>query len=294
MTRIVLAQRAHLIGELAARGIDAHCVIVADDDNLDIAREHGFATVEMDNSDLGAKFNAGMRYACVEGGATHVVSIGSDDWVHPDVFDVLPEPPYVQTRARLALVDLPTGQLSLAHVSRETGSIPWIVPRAMLEACSFRPIPPGKRRGMDWWLTQGLHGRTGGRRQSVQWLHHDPHALAAVDWKCGANLTPYSRLARNPFVRERDDYPWPRLRELYPDTLVDLAYATHLGMRSGRIEVGDAPPVPPVRRARRRGAPAPVPLAPAASHPRPSRRPRRTIPAPKCPAGERRRAASER
>ena len=40
------------------------------------------------NEDLGEKFNAGYRYAG-RMGAQLFVHIGSDDWVHPDVFDIL-------------------------------------------------------------------------------------------------------------------------------------------------------------------------------------------------------------
>ena len=88
MTRLALAQRRWLCDELAARGLDANCVIVADDENLDIAREYGFDTVEVDNRGLGRRFNAGYRHAADQG-ADYLVHVGSDDWVHPDLFDIL-------------------------------------------------------------------------------------------------------------------------------------------------------------------------------------------------------------
>jgi hypothetical protein len=239
VSRLVFAQRAHLVGQLAARGIDAHCVIVADDENLDLARQHGFATVEMDNTFLGAKVNAGMRYACVEGGATHVVAVGSDDWVHPSYFRHLPEPPFLQTRRRIALLDLPSGELAVAEHPREQGIIPWIIPSEMLAPCGFQPIPPEKARGMDAWLIRGIQGwhryeRRPSRRQPLHWVNHDPHELAAVDFKSETNITPYANLARNPFIIERDQDPWARLRAYYPDELVDQAYALHLAKKEGR------------------------------------------------------------
>ena len=61
VTRLALAERRWLCDELATRGITANSVIVADDENLDIAREYDFHTITMDNSDLGLRFNAGYK-----------------------------------------------------------------------------------------------------------------------------------------------------------------------------------------------------------------------------------------
>jgi len=124
---MVLAERRWLCDELASRGLTANSIIVSDDENLDIAQEYGFPTIEHDNFDLGARFNAGYRYAAAQG-ADVFVHIGSDDWVHPDAFNVLnehsldeddamPEPtpgesvvwrrgPKVVAQRRLCLVDL--------------------------------------------------------------------------------------------------------------------------------------------------------------------------------------------
>src|SRR3954464_9355536 len=91
VTRLCLAQKKHLVRHLAARGITASVVVVADDENLDIAAEYGFDTVEQKNV-LGLKVNDGIEYAC-DNDADYVAFVGSDDWIHPDFFDSLPAVP---------------------------------------------------------------------------------------------------------------------------------------------------------------------------------------------------------
>ena len=75
LSAVCFDQRLDVIRTLAEHGIEAHCVVVADDENLDLARERGFATVEQDNEWLGRRFNDGIEYAC-RNGASRVVPIG--------------------------------------------------------------------------------------------------------------------------------------------------------------------------------------------------------------------------
>lgn len=82
LTKVCLEQRARMIERLP---FEAHCVVIGDDENLDVARELGFDIVEKDNQYVAAKFNAGYRHA-VASGATHCMPIGSDSWLHESVF----------------------------------------------------------------------------------------------------------------------------------------------------------------------------------------------------------------
>jgi hypothetical protein len=226
VTRLALAQRAHLAGELAARGIDCHTVIVADDENLEIARAHGFATVEMDNDHgLGRRFNAGYRRAAAEG-ADWLVHVGSDDWVHPDVFTPLlapVEPRPIISGRRIAFVDLLKGRMSTATLQGPTGVIPWIVPRQLLEPCGFAPIRPERVRGIDGELVRGLR-RAGAR---AQWVFHDPHDLARVDFKSDTNINTFAALPAS-LTRSLSTDPWAALTGRYPVELAELAQRTHL------------------------------------------------------------------
>lgn len=222
VSELVFAQRADLIRRLDGMGITAHAVIVADDENLDLAREHKFATVEMSNAYLGRKTNAGFRYACVEGDADFVVALGSDDWMHESAFEKLPGPTTIVAGRKLAVVDLEHGRMRGTVIRHRYGVIPWILPRFLLETRKFEPIKPEKRRGLDGSLVRGVTGP--GR---PRWLFHDPHELARVDFKTRWNITPYRQTVQLVGVGPEYTDPWRRLAELYPAELCELARATH-------------------------------------------------------------------
>jgi hypothetical protein len=232
VTRVVLAQRAHLCGALAEQGIDATSVVVADDENLELADEYGFHRVEQNNDLLGRKFNDGIEYALRELHADHIVLIGSDDWVHPDVFAVLPaaethmelptpEQPAVIYRpraemtagTRIALVDLPTGRMRLCHHNGRLGVIPWVIPRQAFG--SPRPLLDDQGKGIDGALYRGLKNRP-------KVVLHDPSAMARVDFKSDTNLNSFEAITRA--LGALDDLdPWKLLGQKYPSEAVALA-----------------------------------------------------------------------
>lgn len=236
VTRLALAQRRWLCDELATRGHDATSVIVADDENLEIAAEYGFETVEVGNDDLGEKFNAGYRHAA-ELGADLFVHIGSDDWVHPDVFTILDEvdlskPPateptinrpvaawndgwQVLAQKTLTVADLPTGRLQRCQYRRGYGCIPWLIPRAVFEPFGFAPIRPGLQRGCDGALASRIRART-------NWVVRDLPADMCVDFKSDPNLTPFDPMIGNIGVGPLRSLGV--LSGLYPGELVDQAW----------------------------------------------------------------------
>lgn len=237
VTRLVLAQRQRLIGELAGRGLDAHSLVVADDENLDIARDYGAVGVEHPNLPLGAKCNAGLRYAC-EQGADWIVWIGSDDWVHADCFDPLVDEyanaPRNRTRPillghRIAAVDLATGKLRRLRHGTRFGVIPWIVPRQLLTRSEFEPVRPQSNRGLDGALIRGMN-----RSRSRPTFHyHTPHDLRAVDFKTDTNLNTYDAISRALGVGPEEP-AWAALEEHYPADLVAMARDTHQELTGGR------------------------------------------------------------
>jgi hypothetical protein len=82
LTRACLRQRRELIDSLP---FPAQAVIVGDDANMDVARDLGFLTREMPNEYVSSKFNGGYATA-IEDGATHVMGVGSDSFLHPEAF----------------------------------------------------------------------------------------------------------------------------------------------------------------------------------------------------------------
>jgi len=235
VSALALAERRWLCDELAKRGHEGRSVIVADDENLELAREFGFDALEFPNDDLGEKFNAGFRYAA-DHGADIFCHVGSDDWVHPSVFDVLDrfdisEPPLpvfepgqsvvlwraapcVVTQRTATIVDMGTGRMQRITVSNRFGVIPWLMPRNLLERDDFSPIPAGFRRGIDGALISGLSTRP-------NWVFQD-HALdTLVDWKSPTNLTPYDHLAGS--LGDGQPVAISDLASSYPADLVALA-----------------------------------------------------------------------
>lgn len=221
ITRLVLEQRQRLCGELAARGVDAVSLIVADDENLDIAREYGCETVEAPNSPLGAKWNTGLQHAA-RTGADFVVWIGSDDWIHPDVFDPLigrnTGSPAIVTGRRLGIVDIRTGMLQRLSSPSQYGAIPWLIDARLLRTKNAEPLPPKLDRGLDGALVRGL--RLG--RLPFTWEWHDPHDFRCIDFKTETNITPYEGLARNIGVGDPEP-AWPALAAWFPADLVEKA-----------------------------------------------------------------------
>jgi hypothetical protein len=238
VTRLALAQRAHLCGVLAERGHEATAVLVADDENLDIAAEFGFVPLEQSNDELGRKFNDGFEYAFNELEADFVVHIGSDNWVHPDVFDVLPlsetempEPtaenpvvtwsdvPQIVAGTEMTLVDLAGARLRRARHDQRNGVIPWVIPRRAMERCGFRPVKETLNIGIDFSLVIGLGMRP-------EFVFHDPRDCARVDFKSDVNLNSFKAITGAIGIGDEEE-PWDVLGEHYPAHLVEMARRTH-------------------------------------------------------------------
>src|SRR3990167_7736133 len=108
ITRLCLEQRALVLEEFRAMGYEAHCVVAGDDENLDIAREFEMIALDRPNRPLGRKVNDMIEYACREGEADFVVTLGSDDWCLASQFRDLPDDLTVKASGHVAIVD-PTG-----------------------------------------------------------------------------------------------------------------------------------------------------------------------------------------
>jgi glycosyltransferase involved in cell wall biosynthesis len=222
VTRLVLAQRQRLCGELASRGIDARTLIVADDENLEIAAEYGCQTIQAPNLPLGKKCNTGLHHAARQG-ADYIVWVGSDDWIHPDVFEPLLDlpsggPAVIFAGTRVALVDLRTGVLQRVASPSKFGAIPWLIDSRLFTTRTIAPIKPELRRGLDGALIRGLrHARV-----DFEWSFHDPHDFRCVDFKSDLNITPYKVLAKHLGIGEPEQ-AWEALAGWFDADLIDQA-----------------------------------------------------------------------
>lgn len=221
VSRLAFAGIAWLTSVLAGRGITAHTVVVADDGNLELADEHGFDTIRMPNT-LGARVNAGFEWLA-EKGADWFCFTGSDNWLHPDLFDGLAGPAVVAGRHE-AIVDLEQGRMTVIRVSANGGTPPWLIPRALLEPCGFRPLPDWRTRGLELSLVIGLG--------MPEFAYRDPNLVARVDFKSAVGITTYRGLAHlgGPGVD-----PWPVLGEVYPESLLGLAVETSEALRCQEV-----------------------------------------------------------
>lgn len=220
ITRLVLRQRQRLCEGLASGGIQARMLIVADDENLDVAREHGAETLEHPNSPLGKKCSAGLKAAAEI--ADYVCWVGSDDWIHPDVFKPLRQErskPVIVTGRRLAIVDMAAGRLQRLESPSKYGAIPWLIDSRLLRSPRTPNLmQPDLQRGLDGGLIRGLRLA----RIDWQWVFDDPHDFRCVDFKTEANITPYAGLAKNLGVGAPEN-AWDALTGWFPADLIDDA-----------------------------------------------------------------------
>jgi hypothetical protein len=228
VTRLALTQRQRLIGELAARGVQATTLIAADDENLNIASEFGCETLEIDNLPLAKKCNAMLRRAAEM--ADYVVWIGSDDWLHADLFDPIREtgrdsnaPMPIFSGRSVAVVNLETGNLRVIEAQSRYGCVPWIIDSRLLQPTRHEPIRPDLNRGLDGALIRGVRLS----RRPFEVLIDEPHPFRCVDFKTLDNITPYSGVTKHLGVGD-ETVAWDTLARWYPQDLVDLARQTHL------------------------------------------------------------------
>lgn len=209
LTAICLEQRQRVIADLAGSGIEAQCVVVADDANLDTARSLGFAIVERDNLWLGRRFNDGIEYAA-QHGAEYIVPIGSDSWVDPAYLAGRLNPAVTRTSDFYTVVE--GNRLCQASVRDGKGAGPYVFHRSLLEP-HFRPARDYIRRGVDGSTIRGL-------RTEPTWRYRNLHPLQYVGFRSQPQITPYERIRDRWGVAEFED-PWPMLAEHYPADLVE-------------------------------------------------------------------------
>lgn len=212
LTAVCLEQRKRVIDQLTAHGVEAQCVVVADDENLDIARGLGFHTFERDNEWLGRRFNDGMEYAGKQG-ADWIVPIGSDSWIHPDY--LLPLPPAGQSRTSQNYAVVESDRMAYLQVGMKNPAGPHMLHRSTFPD-GFRPAKDELHRYIDSSTLNGLHG--------LSWEVRNIQGLQYIGFRGTPHLSPYERLWKAWGIVETTD-PWGELAEVYPPDLVERAQA---------------------------------------------------------------------
>lgn len=212
LTAVCLEQRRRVIETLAAAGVEAHCVVVADDDNLDIARGLGFDVVEQDNEWLGRKFNDGIEYAARQG-ASRIIPIGSDSWIDPAYFLPLPTRRFTVTSSLYSVVR--ADRMAELKIDDAKGVGPYIIPRHAFMRSRFRPAKDEITHGVDSSTVKGIGIR-------LNWRRHDVHPFQYVGFRGVPHISSYAGLVDKWGVREHEN-PWSILAGYYPLDLVERA-----------------------------------------------------------------------
>jgi hypothetical protein len=224
LAHICLTQLRRTCDALEAEGIRASAVVVADDENLDTARELGFAWVRRDNRFVSRKFNDGIQLACDRNfnrfPVDCVVPVGSDDWVDWRLFVELPPGDTMVGFQRMSFVREDGHELTVRRINNEGGCGIRIWPRELMGPVGFRPADEDRKRGCDTSIL--VHTRNAIPHMRVE--HRDLDPLQIVDWKtAGENLNPYTSLMRHKSELERD--PFEVLAGRYPDEALEAMRA---------------------------------------------------------------------
>ena len=224
LSRVCLRQLRRTCDAMRANyDIDATAVVIADDENLDVADDLGFATVKRDNHQLGRKFNDGHQLACDPAynpnPADYVVPCGSDDWVDPVVFQRLPPPGVVGVFTLHAVVNEDRTRLQRLRVGYKCGAGIRIIPRDLVAAAGYRPCREHARSGVDTTAVEGIQ-RSIGEFPATVCL--DVHPLQIVDWKSRhQQLHSYSAIRGFGKGPESTD-PFGDLAGFYPEAVEEL------------------------------------------------------------------------
>lgn len=221
---VCFAQRAAMLAELSAAGVEAHGLVVAEDENVAAARSCGLETLRRPNVPLGARWNDGYEHALMMG-ADFVVPIGSDDWLDAELVlawlvraeelgDRLGRT-LVASRG-FAAVAPDASEIALMRVPYAGGIGVRVHSRALLERVGGRPCEESRGRALDASVTRRL--RASG---PLEFAYVEVDELAIVDFKspAGEQLNTYE--ACMPYAQDRAADPWEMLSERYPAALVE-------------------------------------------------------------------------
>lgn len=226
LTRLCLLEHRWAIEQLRGQGVDATQVVIACDENLDVAAELGVATLERSNEPYARRWNHGHEYAHAAG-ARWSACLDSDSWIHPARVRAMIETADDRTlvTSRAYTVVRHDGRQRLELVNVRTVMSP-LYPVSLLARCDYRPVPDGIDRNTNFnsWQTLAQHGA---RLSRIGVVH--PHELVGFD--CGRNITGYQRWldfhGGHVFVGDVVD----ALADVYPAELVTAARAFYAGTR---------------------------------------------------------------
>jgi hypothetical protein len=213
LSQITFRQMAYMRERLRGRGLETDILVVANDDNLDIAADHGLLTMIYENL-LGQKLNEGYAYAAREG-YEYVCALGSDSWMDPDRLAWLPAPEAILCTRNLALVDRDGDLQRLLRIGYDGGAGSRIIPLHWLKPYDYRPLHPTQMSGCDTETLMAICRRVE-RPPAV--VYTDLHPYEIVSFQSAQQVTRDAFWEPHVVDRER---ALAGLADHYPDRLVD-------------------------------------------------------------------------
>lgn len=224
LAQICLRQLRRTCDQLTEHGIDATAVVIADDENLDTARQLGFGTIEHPNQPVSRKFNAGIQLALDPQfnprPADYVVPCGSDDWVDWRILRRLPGPNQILCFRHAAFVREDGREIVSRSLDYEGGVGIRVYPRHLFEPLGWRPADEARQRGCDTSILLNTKHANG----AIRVVYGDLHPFQVVDWKTpGEQLNSYrsisqlhkrGTLSADPFETLARYYPADALEEM--------------------------------------------------------------------------------
>jgi len=241
LAKACLEQRREMLDALP---FQASQVVIGDEpEHKALAESLGFDWVEYDNNWVSAKFNAGYRHAMRRGGASHVMPLGSDSFLHPDAFDSVRWHP----REALGLLGLssvsPYGDERIDFMVKYPAGFGVGMVYPVFAIQQGGGADPHRNRGID----SSTWSRCGRGRVQIK-FHENPHASYINFHSPVESITDYASIRASYRRNGKTSEPWSDLREKYGDANVEAVqevYAVHSlgvfisGMRQHRV---DEPP----------------------------------------------------
>jgi len=220
ISEIVFQQRAEMLHKLHEAGHEAQAVVVADDENIELANQHGFATVVTKNDYLGRKWNEGYQLAAREG-ADYVCPVGSDSWLDPEfIISYLNEPweGRVVVSSRHYSVVHETGRKRGQFLVEYEGGTTMFFSTESIRHCRYRPVRERIQSGCDGSTLQSLN-----LPGKPTFLINEAHQLETVAFQTSPQITSYDNLVKRWGVGETTNQAkvFTDLEAHYPKPLVD-------------------------------------------------------------------------
>src|SRR3990167_1723255 len=215
LSKICFAQRRWVCDELAKSGIEANCVVICDDANIDIAESFGFHIVIQNNEYLGRRFNDGYRYAARKK-ADYVVTIGSDSWIHPNLILALIPQRYNRIKySRLLSVVRSDGEERLDLDVLYQGGGQRVYPLQLFKKLGYRPIPDNLERACDGATFDTLSTL----EDRVTWETIPDRHLELVGFQSNLQITKYDNL-KGRWCTNVSKTPFRGLHKLYHNNFI--------------------------------------------------------------------------